>query len=386
MHGRIFVGTADRGLYALRAGDGATLWRFETLGAVQCEPLYDPQFDIVYFGSHDGALYAVQATRRVASLALQPAPRSAVSPSSVARRVDALRRQRRRPALCARARHRQAALDGAPDAGARHGDRRARGSRGRRRRASTWRSPTATSSRTTRRTAPSAGRRWTSRPRRSRAQGDAPRYLDVDTTPMSTTSRAAGSSTSRATRGASSRSSQERRAGLDEREGRRGDRALALATSHAPMRPRCTPRGGALPSVPAKRILIASSGSAGSGGSIRPPGASSGACRCRKVASRRQRRSRERCWSGPRSYGLFLCRRSTAVPSTGSTSGPASPRRRPTYGNRAFIMSNAGTFLGVAWTIPGRRRCARETVAPAAEPLDSDPSIDRIRGIMSTER
>jgi outer membrane protein assembly factor BamB len=60
-HGRVFVGSADRGLYALRAGDGDTLWRFETLGVVQCEPLYDPQWDVVYFGSHDGALYAVRA-------------------------------------------------------------------------------------------------------------------------------------------------------------------------------------------------------------------------------------------------------------------------------------------------------------------------------------
>ncbi|WP_394829097.1 PQQ-binding-like beta-propeller repeat protein [Pendulispora albinea] len=60
-HGRIFLGTADHGFYALRAGDGSTIWRFETLGVVQCEPLYDPELDIVYFGSHDGALYAVRA-------------------------------------------------------------------------------------------------------------------------------------------------------------------------------------------------------------------------------------------------------------------------------------------------------------------------------------
>jgi outer membrane protein assembly factor BamB len=60
-HGRVFIGSADHGLYALRAGDGDTLWRFETLGVVQCEPLYDPQWDVVYFGSHDGALYAVRA-------------------------------------------------------------------------------------------------------------------------------------------------------------------------------------------------------------------------------------------------------------------------------------------------------------------------------------
>jgi outer membrane protein assembly factor BamB len=58
---RVFVGSSDHGLYGLRAGDGSTIWRFETLGAVQCEPLYDTELDVVYFGSNDGALYAVHA-------------------------------------------------------------------------------------------------------------------------------------------------------------------------------------------------------------------------------------------------------------------------------------------------------------------------------------
>jgi len=59
--GRVFVGTSDHGLYALRAGNGSTIWRFETLGSVQSEPLYDAELDVVYFGSNDGALYAVHA-------------------------------------------------------------------------------------------------------------------------------------------------------------------------------------------------------------------------------------------------------------------------------------------------------------------------------------
>jgi outer membrane protein assembly factor BamB len=61
-HGRVFLGTSDRGFYALRAGNGSTIWRFDTLGAVQCEPLYDGDLDVVYFGSNDGALYAVHAS------------------------------------------------------------------------------------------------------------------------------------------------------------------------------------------------------------------------------------------------------------------------------------------------------------------------------------
>jgi len=60
-HGRLFVGSADHGLYALRTSSGDTLWRFQTLGSVQAEPLYDAELDVVYFGSNDGALYAVHA-------------------------------------------------------------------------------------------------------------------------------------------------------------------------------------------------------------------------------------------------------------------------------------------------------------------------------------
>ena len=58
---RVFVGSSDHGLYAVRAFDGSSLWRFETAGMVQSEPLYDPELDVVYFGSNDGALYAVRA-------------------------------------------------------------------------------------------------------------------------------------------------------------------------------------------------------------------------------------------------------------------------------------------------------------------------------------
>ncbi len=61
VHSRVFVGSSDQGLYALRATDGSSIWRFETLGMVQSEPTYDKELDVVYFGSNDGALYAVRA-------------------------------------------------------------------------------------------------------------------------------------------------------------------------------------------------------------------------------------------------------------------------------------------------------------------------------------
>ena len=59
---RIFVPSSDNGLYALRAEDGSTIWRFETMGPVQSEPLYDADEDVIYFGSNDGAVYKVNAT------------------------------------------------------------------------------------------------------------------------------------------------------------------------------------------------------------------------------------------------------------------------------------------------------------------------------------
>lgn len=61
-HRRVFVGSSDKGLYAVRAEDGETIWRFETLGAVQSEPAYVEDDDSVYFGSNDGALYKVRAS------------------------------------------------------------------------------------------------------------------------------------------------------------------------------------------------------------------------------------------------------------------------------------------------------------------------------------
>lgn len=58
---RVFVGSSDNGMYCLRAQDGATLWRFETLGPVQSEVVYDATEDALYFGSNDGALYKISA-------------------------------------------------------------------------------------------------------------------------------------------------------------------------------------------------------------------------------------------------------------------------------------------------------------------------------------
>jgi outer membrane protein assembly factor BamB len=61
LHGRIFVGSSDHGEYALRAGDGSTIWRFQTGSSVSSEAAYDAELDIVWFGSDDDGLYAARA-------------------------------------------------------------------------------------------------------------------------------------------------------------------------------------------------------------------------------------------------------------------------------------------------------------------------------------
>lgn len=59
--GRLFVGSSDEHLYALRAGDGSTIWRFKARGAVECEVAYDAAGGTVFFGTDDGFVYAVDA-------------------------------------------------------------------------------------------------------------------------------------------------------------------------------------------------------------------------------------------------------------------------------------------------------------------------------------
>lgn len=60
-HMRVFIGSQDGGLYAVDARSGDVIYRFATLAPVQGEPLYDPAEDVVYFGSGDGALYKIRA-------------------------------------------------------------------------------------------------------------------------------------------------------------------------------------------------------------------------------------------------------------------------------------------------------------------------------------
>ena len=261
-HDRVFVGSSDHGLYALRAGDGSTLWRFETLNVVQSEPLYDPEMDYVYFGSNDGALYCVQRRDREARLPLRHRRRGLEEAGSL--RGEPLLLERLGLPLLDRSPHRQAALAGASHAGARHGDQRPLRRRAtiRRRTSCSWRSRTATSSRTTPATAPRSGRRSICPPRPS----SPPARLRATSTPTrrpsSTTTRRGASSTCRATRAASTRSMP--------RTGARvwsNDKAIGVTDScsgarraHRP-NPNGPDKDG--PIVPERKLLIASSATYG---------------------------------------------------------------------------------------------------------------------------
>jgi outer membrane protein assembly factor BamB len=57
--GTLYVGSPDRGLYAIRVTDGAVVWRFQSLGALEGTPTLHE--GTLYVGSTDGALYALDA-------------------------------------------------------------------------------------------------------------------------------------------------------------------------------------------------------------------------------------------------------------------------------------------------------------------------------------
>lgn len=342
-HGRVFVGTTDHGLYALRATDGSGLWRFETLGMVQCEPLYDAAMDWVYFGSHDGALYAVQARDGKLVWRFDSAAEITRKPvlfgetllfANAADQLFALDRRtgkarwnaHRTPALGMEIQgYSGPALDGrtvyvafsdghvtAYDAG-------------------------------------DGAERWSLdlSAEGERVPGETQRYLDVDTTPVVAdvqaghvvfvASYAAGLFELDADTGA--------RVGSDEKVTGVTDLVMFREPAHAP-HPDGPDRSG--PRVPARQVLVASSASTGLWGIDpetrrvlwRAPVPEGGITAAAQVAGALA--------VGTTRYGLFLMHPLTGRPidvvdvGTGLSAAPAA------FGNRLYALTNGGTFLGLA--------------------------------------
>jgi outer membrane protein assembly factor BamB len=350
-HNRVFCGSADHGLYALRAGDGSSIWRFETLGVVQSEPLYDSELDLVYFGSHDGALYAVRAANGELVWRFNTGAEVAKKPVRlgemiyVANGSDQLYALDRRTGAMRWQAHRTPAL-GMEVAG--------------------YAGPAVANGKVyiaysdghvLAYDAVTGNERWTpvdlSAEAEQSAGGEAPRYLDVDTTPIiddfaATPQQAAGRVVYVASYAGGVFA-------LDAETGSRvwsNDKALGVTDitlwrepAHLP-NPRGPDKDG--PMVPERKILLASSATTGlwgmdpstgrmlwknavPEGGITAPVPIAGAVIV-----------------GTTRYGLFLLSPRNGKVIDGLEIGSGFAQTPAAFGNRAYAISNAGTFVGVS--------------------------------------
>ncbi len=339
-HRRVFIGSSDHGLYAIRAEDGVTLWRFETLGAVQCEPLYDPSDDSVYFGSNDGALYKARASdgelvwrfATNAEVARRPVIQGGIlyvmnandTLAALDARTGAMRwHQHRTPAF---------GMEVAGYAGP-----------------AIWRDKVyaAFSDGVVLAYALGDGsEQWSpvdlAAEAEQQAGGDVPRYLDVDTTPIPATigsgevvfvgSYSGGVFALDAENGT--------RAWSNEKV--QGVTELLLWTQ-----PAHPPRQGEGPPIPARRVLLASSGLTGLWALDPEDG---------RTLWRRNLPeggiSAPVSWSGAllvttTRYGIFLFSPLDGAVIDGIDTGGGFAMTPAAYGSRAFVMSNTGQLLGL---------------------------------------
>jgi outer membrane protein assembly factor BamB len=349
-HDRVFVGSSDHGLYALRAGEGSTIWRYETAGLVQSEPLYDPELDVVYFGSNDGALYCVKAAsgelifRYDSGAEVSRRPIRAGEVVVFANAADYLFGIDRRKGTPKWHAHQTPAL-GMEISG--HAGPAYDPGTGLVYMAYSDGHVSAYDVK-------DGGEKWTPIDLSAEAEtaaGEAPRYLDVDTTPVIdehpnghvvyVSSYAGGVYALDATSGARVWSN-DKAVGVT-------DLMLYKEPAHAP-NPAGPDRGG--PTVPAKKILIASSASTGlmgldpfSGhviwrnkvpeGGVTAPTAMAGALLV-----------------GTSRYGLFLISPRNGKVIDGIDLGSGFSATPAAYDGRAYALSNAGTLLGIGVSPP----------------------------------
>jgi outer membrane protein assembly factor BamB len=353
-HGRVFVGSSDHGLYALRASNLSTIWRFETVGAVQCEPLYDPEMDFVYFGSNDGALYGVHASdgRMVwrfnsgAEVAKKPVrvgdslyfANAADNLFAIDRRTGKMRwTQHRTPALGMEVsgyagpafdagRIFQAYSDGHVQAyDARDGSE-------------AWPAPIDL-----------AGEAETA------AGGEAPRYLDVDTTPVITDIAGAGRVMFVAGYAGGVYALGVENGG----QVWKNDKAVGVTELFLFYEPAHDLNAAAAargePRQPERRILLASSGTTGlwaldatTGRSIwRLPIPEGGITAPVQVSGALA--------VGTTRYGFFLLSPLNGKVIDGFDTGTGFAQTPSAFGNRIYVMSNAGTMLGIDVNGPHRK-------------------------------
>jgi outer membrane protein assembly factor BamB len=55
----VYVGSADKSLYAINAADGSKKWAYQTGGNVQSSPVLSPEGTVVYVGSNGKSVYAI---------------------------------------------------------------------------------------------------------------------------------------------------------------------------------------------------------------------------------------------------------------------------------------------------------------------------------------
>ena len=345
VHRRVFVGSSDHGLYALRAEDGDILWRFETLAAVQCEPLYDGAEDVVYFGSNDGALYKVAALDGAllwrhntnAEVARRPVLRDGViylvNANDTLVAVDAASgklkwHQHRTPAF---------GMEVAGYAGPTLGRDKVYA---------------AFSDGTVQAYSLDDGsEQWPTVDLAAEAEqsagGDAPRYLDVDTTPVFDR-HAAGSVVYVAGYAGGVFA-------LDAENGTRvwaNDKATGVTSLVLWEQPEHPPRSGQGPEVPARRLLLGSSGLTGLWALDPSDGHTVWRRNLPEGGMTAPVPIEGALLVGTTRYGLFLFSPLDGGMIDGIQTGNGFAMTPVAYGRRAFVLSNGGTLIGLSVQSP----------------------------------
>jgi outer membrane protein assembly factor BamB len=344
-HRRVFVGSSDHGLYALRADDASILWRFETLSAVQCEPLYDAGEDTLYFGSNDGALYKVVAEdgrllwrfNTNAEVARRPVIRKGVvyvvNANDTLVAIDAATgklkwHQHRAPAF---------GMEVAGYAGPALGRDKVYA---------------AFSDGTVQAYSLEDGsEQWPTVDLAAEAEqstGDVPRYLDVDTTPI-VDRHASGMVVYVASYSGGVFA-------LDAENGTRvwvNDKAIGVTNLVLWQEPEHPPKSGNGPEVPARKLLLGSSGLTGlwaldpnDGRTIWRRNLPEGGMTAPEPVA-------GALLVGTTRYGLFLFSPLDGGVIDGISTGNGFAMTPAAYGRRAFVMSNGGGFLGLTVQPPG---------------------------------